>query len=179
MVRKILSGLAALAVVAGLGIYVSNFASASSSSGGLCAKNGTRVVTYFPGGCPAGSFAISFPAGTTVVLPAPLTATDPSAGETAATLAQDPSVVATDTTVPLKWAGATPPSGTTIASYALRFRLQAATVWTPKSAAITVLHSVVTGLTPNTSYDFQVQALYKDSTVGPWSNTVSVTTKSA
>ena len=179
MLRKILSGLAALAVVAGLGLYVSNFASASSSSGGLCAKNGTRVVTYFPGGCPAGSFAISFPAGTTVVLPAPVTATDPTAGETAATLVQDASIVLTDTTVPLKWTGATPPNGETITSYTVRWRLASATspTWSNLSS-VTVLHQVVSGRTANTSYDFQVRANYISS-VGPWSNTVSVTTKSA
>jgi len=71
MLRKILSGVAALAVLAGLGFGAANLASAaSSSSSGLCARNGTRVVTYFPGGCPSGSFAIGAPSlGVTAPVP--------------------------------------------------------------------------------------------------------------
>ena len=180
MRKRILIITAGLVALAGLGFGAAGLASASSSSGGFYVRNGdANHFVHWYASQPAGFYAVSVPAGTTVVAPAPLTATDPAAGETAATLAQDASVVATDTTVPLKWAGATPPAGTTIGSYTLRLRLQAATVWTPKTAGILVLHNVVTGLAANTSYDFQVQATYKDGTVGPWSNTVSVVTKSA
>ena len=177
MVRKILAALAGVALLGGLGFGAASLASASTSSSGLCAKNGTRSVTYFPGGCPTGSFAISGPV--TVVAPAPVAATDPTAGETAATLSTDASIVATDTTVPLKWTGATPPLGSTIDHYTVRKRYASATAttWTT-IGTVTVLHSVVAGLTAFTAYDFQVQAVYS-SGVGPWSNTVSVVTKAA
>ena len=53
----------------GIGFGAASLASASSSSG-LCATNGTRVVRYFAS-CPVGSFPIAFPAGTTYTVVAP------------------------------------------------------------------------------------------------------------
>ena len=69
MVRKILAALAGVALLCGAGFGAASLASAATSSSGLCAANGTRVVTYFPGACPAKSFPISGPV--TVVAPAP------------------------------------------------------------------------------------------------------------
>ena len=61
---KIVALLGSLVLLLGVGGYAA--AQAAGPSSGLCATNGTRVVRYFAT-CPAGSFPISLPSGTTVV----------------------------------------------------------------------------------------------------------------
>ena len=176
---RIVSIVAACATLLGLGFGAASLASASSSSG-LCATNGTRVVRYFAN-CPAGTFPISFPAGTTVVVPPPVvTVVAPpvlAAGEAAAVLVKDSGVVLTSKTVPLAWSGATPPTGKTITGYSVQEKQANAVNW----GSIVVSNKdatdyVVTGLKANTGYDFEVQAVYNDGTTGPWSNALPVTT---
>ncbi len=182
MKNRILAVVLGVALAAGAGFGAASLASASAASGGLYVQRTDKNhVTHWYASDPGGAYyAVTVPAGTAVVVPAPVTATDPGAGETAATLAQDASVVLTDTTVPLKWTGATPPLGATIDHYAVRQRLLSATsaAWSTVVTSTKVPHAVIASLAAYTAYDFQVQAVYPTG-VGPWSNTVSVTTRAA
>ena len=186
---RILGARAVCVAMVGGGFAAASLASASSSSG-LCATNGTRVVRYFSS-CPAGSFPISFPAGTTVVVPPPVvTIVAPpvlAAGETAPTLAQNSGVVLTKATVPLAWSGATPQTGKTITGYDIRGKQANDATWSDTADytnVSTVDYLVGTAkskpIAANTAYNFEVRAEYGDGTsFGPWSNALAVTTPAA
>ena len=165
-----------------------------------CAQDGTRTFIVWDHYCPTGFHYAQIPAqdvygstsGTgltqaqvqalidTAVAKAlasnPVTAPAPVTG--APTLVQDDALALTTASVPLKWSGATAPSGLTIASYLVQFQKHGTTPdWaspTSRTAASPLL--TVGSLTSNTTYDFRVRAVYNNSDPGAWSNVISVTT---
>lgn len=172
----------------------------STTDRGLCIKNGTGApqslwLVDATGECPSGywgpaslkdAFGIDLDAivkaevarqlAAKAPAKAPVKVTDPADGdETAPVLARKSAPGLTS--VPLKWTAATPPAGDTVVGYQVRYRQVTDTTWGSPTTLSNVLVYTVNGLTPETSYFFQVRARYSTSTdYGDWSNTLSVAT---
>ena len=82
---------------------------------------------------------------------------------------------ATTTTMPLTW---TAPTGGA-ATYTVQYAVHGTGTWTTATSTITVTNYTVTGLTANTSYDFQVAGANTLGTLGPYSTLVTKSTTQA
>ena len=75
------------------------------------------------------------------------------------------------TALDVSWTAPTPPSGTTLNDYDVRYRARGTSTWTemPDTTNSTATSTTITGLTAGTEYEVQVRASVTDEGNGPWS----------
>jgi hypothetical protein len=125
--------------------YTSSLSSTSTSIIGLSASTSYDIQVFAANSAGSGQSSI-------VITGATSSATEVIPGQVTGLIANTP----TSTTLTITWSA--PSVGTTPINYSISYRVSGTTVWTTYIFGLLGTVSIVTGLSPSTSYDFEVIA---------------------